>query len=93
METDIPPLPTGLEESIYESNIGSLKIIWGLVGAAAAKKGDPNVREGNYPSSPKPDQALEGAQLNSTGSSSGDRVVRGWTNEIIGHDNSTNLVD
>ena len=77
METCIPSLPIELEESISESSVRSSKRIWGLGGTAVATKGDPDVRGGNSPYSPKPDQALEGGQLNSTNSSSGDRVARG----------------
>ena len=93
MDTGIPSLPTGLEESISESAVRSSKRLWGLGGTAATKKGDPDVRGGNYPSSPKSDQALEGGQLNSISSSSGDKVASSWIDGIIGWENLTDLVD
>ena len=93
MDIGIPSLPIELEESISESPVITLKILRGLGGTATATKGDPNVRGGNSPSSPKPNQELEGGQLNSTGSSSKDRVARGWIDDIIGCENSTDLVD
>ena len=93
MEICIPSLPTGMEESISNSNLISSKRLRVLGGTTAATKGDPDVRGGNFPSSPKPDQAIEGGQWNSTSSSSGDQVARGWIDSKIGCKKSANLVD
>ena len=93
MDTCIPSLPIELEESISESSVRSSKRLWGLGGTATATKGDLDVRGGNSPSSPKPNQALEGGQFNSTSSSSRDRVVRGWIYGRIGYENSIDLVE
>ena len=65
----------------------------GIGGTTATKNGEPNVRGGKSTSSPKPDQAPEGGQLNSTSSSGGDRVARGRTDGRIGCENLTTLVD
>ena len=66
------------------SAVRSLKRLRGLGGITTTRNGDPNVRGGNSSSSPKPDQAPEGGQLNSTGSSAGDWVARGKIDERIG---------
>ena len=78
---------------MFESVVISSKRLQGLGGIAATKNGDPDIRGGNYPSSPKPDQAPEGGQMNYTGSSGGDRVARGKTDGRIGRENSADLVD
>ena len=69
---------------MYDSSVRSLKILRGLGGITTAKNDDLDVRGGNYSSSPKPDQEPKGGQLNSTGSSAGDRVARGKINGRIG---------
>ena len=76
-----------------DSIVKSSKRLWGLGGTTATKKCEPDLRGGRSPSSPKPDQALEGGQLNSTDSSRGYHVARGKTDGRIGCKNSVDLVD